>query len=219
MKNETDRLKERLAEIHEILLELEFLRGDIKYLITANESSHKQIVSKSRFFYRLHRNYIRLFVIDTYKLIGKREDFNLHRTLEFCKINRNKIEWHQKISLDKLNTLSEKINIVSQKFSDIQELRNKHYAHRDKNKDSFPSNVTLVELWEVLDSLQEVFRELNVDFDNMNWFFSLQYREPNIISEIDKYRRLRTLIHNEFSDKKESINTDKLAKILFDSHS
>ncbi len=60
MKPETQILKERLAEILNILLELEFIKKDIKTLLNSTEKQRKDTSSESHFFYRLYRNYIRL---------------------------------------------------------------------------------------------------------------------------------------------------------------
>jgi hypothetical protein len=86
MKSETQILKERLLEIRETLLELEFIKKDIKSIINSDNEHRKEILTESKFFYRLYRNYIRLFVIDVFKLIGKKEDHNIQKLLEFCKI-------------------------------------------------------------------------------------------------------------------------------------
>ncbi|MEO2127340.1 MAG: hypothetical protein ABGW91_04210 [Christiangramia sp.] len=215
MKNETQILEEKLSETRNILLELEFLKKDIKALINTPENQHKEVLSKSRFFYRLHLNYIKLFVIDIYKLIGKDEHFNLSRTIEFCKINRRKIKWHHEISLDKLNKLSSDLEKVSNRFQEIKGLRNTRYAHSDKKKGSFDFNISLNELWEVLEGLQNVFSMLNVDFDNKQWIFSIQYNSPNFVNEIYKYRKLHDLIYKEFSEDQTTVDIDKLLKIMF----
>jgi hypothetical protein len=71
MNPETKILKQRLEEIRNTLLELEFIKKDIKTLINSNEEHRKGTSSESKFFTRLYLNYTRLFVIDIFKLTGK----------------------------------------------------------------------------------------------------------------------------------------------------
>jgi len=212
--NETQILRDKLAEIRDILLELEFLRKDIKSIINAKEEHHRTIVSKSKFFYRLHLNYIKLFVIDIYKITGNKEDYNLRKVIEFCKINRKSIDWHYEISLEKLNFLSEELEKVSDKFDKIKVLRDTQYAHNDKNKNKFVNNLTLNELWNVLDGLQDIFSRLNVDFDNLQWIFKIQYTQSDIIPKLFKYYQLHDLIYSEFSKDSANIDTNELIKII-----
>lgn len=213
MNIQTKILKDRLTEIREILLELEFLRNDIKSIINTKVEYKKSIVSKSRFFYRLHLNYIKLFVIDIYKITGKNEDYNLGKVIEFCKINRKKIDWHYKISLEKLNLLSKELDRISDKFEKIKDLRNTNYAHNDKNKNKFVTELTLFELWDVLDGLQDIFSRLNVDFDNLHWIFKIQYTQSNIIPNLYKYDQLHQLIASEVSKNNSTIEINELLKI------
>src|SRR5690606_20971594 len=137
MNQETKTLKNRLVEIQKTLLELELIKEDIKTLISANEEQRKETQSESLFFVRLYLNYTRLFVIDVFKLTGRKEDYNIQKLLNFCKSNIRRIEWHNSISLEKLNSLSDRLTTISAKFEKIEGLRSKYYAHNDKKKNIF----------------------------------------------------------------------------------
>ena len=214
MKSKTEILKERLSEIRDTLLELEFIKKDIKTLINSTKEDRKETLQESQFFYRLYRNYIRLFVIDIFKLIGKKEDHNIQKLLEFCKINLRKIEWFHPISLEKLNSLTDKLSSISEKFEQIEGLRNKYYAHNDKKKNSFNYQLSLMELSEVLEGLQNIFSELNVEFDNHQWLFDIQYTSPDIMHTLNKYKQLRKLTLKEYGENKSSVETKTLLDII-----
>ena len=214
MKSETQILKERLSEIRDTLLELEFIKKDIKTLTNSTKEDRKETLQESRFFYRLHRNYIRLFIIDIFKLIGKKEDHNIQKLIEFCKINLKKIEWFNPISLEKLNSLTDKLSNISEKFEQIEGLRNKYYAHNDKKKNSFTYQLSFMELSEILEGLQNIFSELNVEFDNHQWLFDIQYTSPDIMHNLNKYKQLRKLTLKEYGENKSSIETKTLLDII-----
>ena len=214
MNPETKILKQRLEEIRNTLLELEFIKKDIKTLISSNEEHKKGALSESRFFTRLYLNYTRLFVIDIFKLTGKNEHHNIQKLLDFCKINRRKIEWYYPISLEKLNSLNDRLTEVSVKFEQIAGLRNKYYAHNDKKKYSFPYQLSLTDLWEILEGLQKIFSEINLEFDNHHWYFDIQYNSPKILQNISKYNKIRKLTLNENRQNQSSIETKKLIEII-----
>jgi len=64
MNSQTKILEERLFEIRETLLELEYLKKDVKTLIFSEEEHRHETIPESHFFVRLYHNYLRLFVID-----------------------------------------------------------------------------------------------------------------------------------------------------------
>ncbi len=214
MKSETQILNERLSEILATLLELEYIKKDIKTLINSKEEHRKETLPESHFFYRLYRNYIRLFVIDIYKIIGKKEDHNIQKLLEFCKINIKTIEWRNSISLEKLHSLSDRLSGISKKFEQIEGLRNKYYAHNDRKKMAFKYEISLIELWEILEGLQNIFSELNVEFDNNQWLFDIQYTSPAIMRDLYKYKKIRKLTLNEYGASNSFVETKKLLDII-----
>ncbi|WP_281979616.1 hypothetical protein [Tenacibaculum mesophilum] len=216
MKPETQILKERLAEILNILLELEFIKKDIKTLLNSTEKQRKDTSSESHFFYRLYRNYIRLFIIDIFKLIGDKEDYSIKKLLNFCISNRKKIEWYNKISLEKLNSLNNDLLITSKKFEQIKGLRNKYYAHNDKNKKSFTYKLSSLELWEVLEELQNIFIDINLKFNNNHWYFDIQYSSPQVIQNLSKFKQLQRIILAKNKEINSSIETKKLFHIIMD---
>ncbi|MFD2824513.1 hypothetical protein ACFS5M_12595 [Lacinutrix iliipiscaria] len=214
MRAETQNLKERLSEIRDTLLELEFIKKDIKSLRESYNSQEKEILTESMFFNRLYRNYIRLFIIDVFKLIGKKEDHNIQKLLEFCKINLKRIDWENSISLQELNDLSDNLSTISTKFEQIEGLRNKYYAHNDKRKKTFKYDISLKELWEILEGLQNIFSELNLKFDNHHWYFDIQYTTPGVINNLYKFKKIRKLTLNGYGKLDSSIEIQELLKIM-----
>jgi len=57
-------------------------------------------------------------------------------------------------------------------------LRDKHYAHNNKNKFELEHNVTLKKCWETLLIVQEIFIELNICLLNKQYIFSILAEEP-----------------------------------------
>lgn len=213
MKQENEFLEIKLSEIRDILLELEFLKTDILMLIDKEEEYFEAVVKESIFLHRLHLNYIKLFTIDLYKLIDERENYNLYSLINYCKTNISKINWEREINLAKLNQLENDITNVPSHFKDISLLRNKHYAHNDKNKKKFNTQISLKDFWHVLKTLQNVFSTIIIHFNNDQWIFDIQYRKPNVIKNAYKYKKTVEL-YFEHASKEIDLDFKKFKKIM-----
>jgi hypothetical protein len=93
-------------------------------------------------------------------------------------------------------------------------LRNKYYAHNDKKKKTFTYEISLREICEILEGLQNIFSELNLKFDNHHWYFDIQYTTPDIINNLYKYNKLRKLTLNGYGKIESPIGIQKLLKII-----
>ena len=178
-----------------------------------NEEYVELLVKKSRFLYRLYVNYMKLITIDLYKLIDKKENYNLYSLINFCKTNISRIDWKQKITLAELNQLETEINSVSQYFEPICLLRNKLYAHNDKNKNHFTYKITLNDFWHVIKVFQDVFSKLNIHFDSNQWIFAIQYRKSQEIKNAFKYKKTVEL-YFEHANKQTDLDIKKFRKIM-----
>lgn len=216
----TQQLQLKLDEIKNILIELNRLKIDIKLLIDKDQVYFLETTSKSSFYYRLHLNYIRLFVIDFYKLVAPNEHFNFGKLLSFCKINRRNIQWSKDIDNETLDQLEKDFkSIINQHYKDIYNLRNKFYAHSDKNKTRFEkeTRLKLIKLWETLDVLNDVFIKINSHFRNEDCrlLFNEDFLpKPKEIEDSHKYKQLRELFFQGLRGNKEDLNYDEVKKII-----
>lgn len=215
----TQQLEKKLDEIKNMLIELNLIKMDIKLLIDKDQIYY-ETTSRSRFFYRLHINYIRLLVIDSYKLLAQKEHFNYSTLISFCKINRKSIIWDRELPLLKLNELEKDYKqVYSQYYYDIYILRNKFFAHNDKNKDKFreETKLYLIKLWEVLDVLNMIFTKINSYLKNEDCrlLFSEAYLpKSREIEEAHKYNELRKLFFKSFRGEKKDLDLEEVRKII-----
>ncbi|GGW99942.1 AbiU2 domain-containing protein [Salegentibacter mishustinae] len=214
MKENSEILKHKLSEIREILLELECLKQDIRSIHNPEEEYFERMIKKSSFFYRLYLNYTKLFVIDCHKLIDKKEHFNILNLINFSQSNLNKIDWHKTPTHSSLEILKTKFLKTSKHFNDISLLRNKVFAHTDRKKSEIKYNITLKDFWEVLTSLQEIFREINLHYDNTNWQFQILYEKPTSIKNSFKYLKIRDLYYESFKSDFDIFTKEEVKKII-----
>jgi len=195
---ETQNFKNKLSEIRDTLIGLERLKTDIKFISNKETEYFSQIVEKSDFFYRIYRNSIKLFVIDICKLLNPNEDFSLIKTLNYILSNRKRIDWKRVLTASRIAELILKIEILnSEHLESFKNLRDRHYAHNDKNKFDHDYNVTLKKCWESLLVVQEIFIELNLSLLNEQYIFSILTIEPYEIVTLLKYKQINEMLITE----------------------
>lgn len=195
---ETKILENKLNEIRDTLIDLERLKTDIRFISNKESKYFSKVVEKSAFFHRTYRNSIKLFVIDIYKLLNPNEDFSLIKTLDSILSNRKRIEWKRELPAERIKELKSKIEILNyENLESFKKLRNKHYAHNDKNKFDLEYSVTLKKCWETLSIVQEIFIELNLCLLNEQYMFSILSQEPYEIVSLLKYKQIKEMILKE----------------------
>lgn len=203
LQMETNQLKIKLEETYLLLVELERLKSDIQHLSNQNADYFKIAVQKSHFLYRTYFNAIKLLVIDTYKILNPTQDFTLHKTLNFIISNHKNIDWYKTPKIGDLNTIKLQIeSLVEDKLESIKILRDKNYAHLDKDREKYKYDFRLIDAYESIDKLQEIYRSLIFHFNGSGVVFSLWNKPPNEIISLSKYHKLRkSILELHFTDK------------------
>jgi AbiU2 len=191
----TKELETRLDEIRDTLIRLEFLRSDINFISNKNSDYFKLAIEKSSFFYRVYQNSIRLFVIEIYKLLNPNEHFSCSKTLNFILSNRNQIVWKKDLPKKKIKELISSIsNLDVDYIKNLKNLRDKHLTHSDKDKFEYETTISLIDSWETLEMLQNIFVQLNLHLLDKQYIFSLMCLEPGEFSAIARYRKIKNLV-------------------------
>lgn len=214
MKTETKILEDKLDTTFNILLELEFLKNNINNISNKESKYFKNVSRNSQFFHTSYKAFLKLFVIEIYKLIDPKSDYNIQKTINFCKSNINKIEWHHTPKLDLFDILENKLDFDISDVEKIKNLRDKFYAHSDKNRKQFPYDVEKFKLWEVLENLQLIFRLICQEYNNLCWLFDIQYKGLPELRMISNYKEINKLLLFKKIEGKENISIDEIEKII-----
>lgn len=210
----TEQLKQKLDGTFAILLELEFMKQSI-IKVSDKDSKYFEGSSKnSQFLNTVYKTFVRMFVVDLYKLIDKRGHFYLPKTIKFCKDNLTKISWEHEITTEKLDKIEDKFSISDSVYKDIKTLRDKFYAHIDNDRFKHKIDLKPEELWEILKDLQEIFRLICQDFNNNCWIFEIQCKGVPELRYLSNYKSISKLIMDCRRDGINNIETDKLFEII-----
>lgn len=109
---------------------------DSHSLLMTESSAEFTLVNRNRFLSRVRDNFWVLSIIEFYKIYGgKNDDYRLHKLINLLKHNYSSSEWKTQITLQEIIELEALLNdneTVS-RITKLHELRNQHYAHRQKN--------------------------------------------------------------------------------------
>lgn len=212
--NCTEQLKKKLDTTLHVLLELEFMKQSIEKISDKDSKYFEGSSNNSQFLNTVYKTFVRMFVVDLYKLIDKKSHFYLPKTINFCKNNLSQINWKHEITLEDLERIEKKFTISESVYTEIKTLRDKFYAHTDSNRFNYEISIKPDDLWEILKNLQEIFRLICQDFNNNCWLFEIQFKGVPELRYVSNYKMLQKLIINCNKNKIENIETDKLFKII-----
>jgi hypothetical protein len=215
--SKTEKLNKKIKEIEQILIEIEFLKIDIISISDNKQTYFESVVKNSQFLYRTYRNSIKLVIIDLNKLILKREDSNFQSMLDYSLINFKTIEWKHQFNIEEIKTLKREINQLaeSKEIEIVQNLRDKFYAHSDKNKDKFEQSLKLVKLWDIISILKKIFDFVNFKLNNRKNPYN-QIKPPIELYTLDKYSKIKELMFRELRKGSDLGELQRIRNIMFD---
>lgn len=206
-------LQKKVKETLNIILELEYLKADLYSISNSDSSYYKKVTESSESFMRIYRNSYKLFVIELAKLLDSKEHFCVLSLIDYLITHDNEIEW--KRDFEKLKLLKyreEIIELEKENLKYIKTLRDKFYAHTDKNRKSFlPVLYSLQEGCKILSRLREIFEDVVLHLNNQKIMFdSIMPSLTNEMILLYRYHQIRDLI---FEKLKESPDLGDLQQI------
>jgi len=189
-------IEEKLKEITLIIAELEYLKADLISIMNNESSYFKNVVENSSSFYRIYRNSYKLFVIELSKIIDSKEHFSLLSLVNYMILHRKTIVWKgEEIQIERLESNKEEIiKIQDLHLKDIKDLRDKFYAHTDKNRHEIEITFTLNQGWEILKELRNLFEEIVFKLNNQRITLSVSSNLINEMVLLQRYKMIESVI-------------------------
>lgn len=207
-------IQKKINEILNIILELEYLKGDLLSISNTDAFYYKSVTKSSESFTRIYWNSYKLFVIELAKLLDSKEQFCLLSLINYLLSNDKEIIWKRDFDKSKLIEYHNEIKkLESEDFKHIKILRDKFYAHTDKNRNNLlPIPYSFDVGCKLLKRLREIFQDIILHLENRKIMFDLII--PNLTYElilIHRYNKIKELI---FEKIKTNSNLEELQEII-----
>jgi hypothetical protein len=214
---ETIRFLRHLEEIQRILVELESLKGDIQTIGDQSKIYYKEIVEESYFFIRISNNSLKLFAIDICKLLDSKEDFSLSKTLNYAISNRKRIIWKNELTNEKIVEIREEIHLIEIKYlENFKYLRDKYFAHLDKDRGKVKIPLLLEDFWDLLKVIEKIYNFFTFHLTHETTVFSIPIEKNSELINLNKFKRIRLMILNELEQNPDIGKLQKVREIIFD---
>ena len=211
----TEKLNNKLKEIRDILIELENLKIDIIAISNKEEKYFDSVSNKSTFFNRIYWNSIKLFIIDIHKLVNDKEHYSLNSVLNFAISNWKHISWKHEMSYEKLVHVKSQIeSLVKEDLQSVKDLRDKYYAHNDKDKNKFKVSLNLKKCWQILGTIQDIYNQIGYNLNNETWMFNLYAQPPKELLISYKYNLIKHMYFEEIVKYPDDGTLIQLRKII-----
>lgn len=207
----SESLKKVFDEICQILCRCEQLKGDIIALQGNHAKDYKSLVKSAAFLDRINLYFFQIYIIQLCLLLHSKEDHSLKSFITKLKEERKKISDNPE-SIKKINEALVRVErLESSNLYPLRTLRDKFWAHRDKNRNAHKISITYSNAWDILLELQSIFNLLNsAIFDTSTHFKILSEREPIELAHLDYFTKMRERLKPERMNPSSEIVNDLL---------
>lgn len=200
-------IEDKLKETTLLFFELEYLKSDLISISNKDSNYFKIIVENSPSFSRIYRNSFKLFVIELAKILDSKEHFSLLKLVDYIISNRKKLIWkNNEIEMARLNFIREEIKKIEDlHLEDIKNLRDKFYAHTDKNRHKVELLFSLKIGFEILEKLRHFYEEIVLKLNNQHIAFSVLSSLTNEMVLLQRYKLIQNFILTNIKERSGSI--------------
>lgn len=191
-------LNKHLEESSNILVLALMYYKDLKYLSKPIEPQEQIIVFKYLAFQRIKYSAWVLTVLELCKLFINRETekYNFHKLLTFLLDSYDRTKWKSAFEKDKILKLKSKLENENQTtIRKLEKLRDKFYAHTDKNIAQLVSRLSIdfIEIDILINLAIEIFNEIEINYFDRQTVFETPGpdRFNHILINLAKFQEYR----------------------------
>ncbi|MBF6640959.1 hypothetical protein IVB69_05665 [Flavobacterium sp. J49] len=196
-------IEDKLKETTLLFFELEYLKSDLISISNKDSNYFKIIVENSPSFIRIYRNSFKLFVIELAKIVDSKEDFSLLKLVDYIISNRKNLIWkNSEMKMSRLNFIREEIKKIEDlHLENIKNLRDKFYAHTDKDRHKIELIFSLQIGFEILGTLRQFYEEIVLKINNQHIAFSVFSSLTNEMVLLQRYKLIQKFITTNLKEK------------------
>jgi hypothetical protein len=205
---------DHFAGVENNVFNLVLLKNDLKHFYSASEEL-QQTFRRFSLISRIRNMTTRVLVISIYVAIKERESYSIWNILKKSK----KQEGYTKPQREKVNKLIKQLRELEESavFQEIDDLRNKKFAHLDLRKDELTTSMTNGDLTKLVEGIEHIFRQAkltlyqsDISFTGLN-----DSKGHHLYHGLLSYNRLNDLIEGMQRDDKRTASFEELTQLIF----
>ena len=187
----TEKLKEKLKEVQNILLEIDYLKNDIENINKGQEEYFENIIKNSIFWGRIFRLSKIGLVIDLCKLMAPKEHYSLKNLLNYANQNYPNIDWAHKPESVQIQDCISAIDLIEKNYlPGLKILRDKYFAHLDEDRNKFTLSTDFKDCWYILNEIKNIYNELSWWLIGNTTLFWPENKRPTEILQLHRFKKL-----------------------------
>lgn len=200
---------ETFDEIRQILCRCEQLKGDITGLGGSYVKSYRSIFKGGEFLSRIRMYLFQIYVIQLCMILNSKEHHSLAvliRTL----LKDPSVKWDNSNAKLKMENALARIEVLeSTHITTLRTLRDKFWAHRDRQRNNHTVSLSYEVGWLILDELKQIFNIVNIQvWQTETRFDILSNREPIELAHLARYGKMYQRLQPERLRPANDLTTD-----------
>jgi len=213
---EYEQLKQYFRELCEQIKLIDLLGKDLIYLYSDSSKYHPDIYD-SQLLGRLIESLKRDFSLRFIMFLCSKEHFNIISFVKRLLINHRKANWNRNITKKELQDIEKYVAVIttSNEYETLKHLRDKIYAHNDKNARYKQLRTTIEEVMKYVKFLKKLTHEIGLKVFGINdpmEFHNIDI-DHNLLSTLSNYHEvLDNFLNIKYENEELSANWRKIEK-------
>lgn len=182
---------ETFDEIRQILCRCEQLKGDITSLGGTYVKTYRNVFKGGEFLSRIRMYLFQTYVIQLCTILNSREHHSLAALIRIL-LNDTSLNWAEDGSKREVEKALARIDALeSTHITTLRTLRDKFWAHRDRQRNNHTVSLTYDTGWLILDELKQIFNVVNIQaLKTETRFDILSNKEPIELAHLARYSKM-----------------------------
>jgi hypothetical protein len=196
-------------EISQILCRCEQLKGDICSLSGEHVKTYKSVFKGGEFLPRIRTYLFQTFVIQLCMILHCKEHHSL-ATLIRKLLEDSSLKWADENSKHKMEDALARIETLeSVHINTLRTLRDKFWAHRDRQRNNHAVSFTYNTAWLILEEMKQIYNIVNMQILQTETRFDvLSSREPIELAHLARYSKMYERLRPEMLRPADDLSLD-----------
>ena len=196
-------------EISQILCRCEQLKGDICSLTGGHVQTYKTVFKGGEFLPRIKTYLFQIFVIQLCMILHSKEHHSLSALIRKL-LEDSSLNWVDDNAKHEMTDALLRIETLeSAHINTLRTLRDKFWAHRDRQRNNHAVSLTYNTAWLILEEMKQIYNVVNMQILQTETRFDvLSNREPIELAHLARYSKMYERLRPEILRPADELSLD-----------